>query len=78
MAGKLDSGFDFAVLDRQGDIGLVTTGAGLTLQLVDELTARGCRPFNFCDIRTGEFRGDPARLIRVFGPWRRRRRSRPS
>ena len=65
-AGKLASGFDFAVLDPEGDVGLVTTGAGLTMQLVDELTARGCRPFNFCDIRTGEFRGDPARLIRVF------------
>jgi len=65
-AGKLASGFDFAVLDPDGDVGLVTTGAGLTMQLVDELTARGCRPFNFCDIRTGEFRGDPARLIRVF------------
>ena len=65
-AGKLESGFDFAVLDPDGDVGLVTTGAGLTMQLVDELTTRGCRPFNFCDIRTGEFRGDPARLIRVF------------
>jgi succinyl-CoA synthetase beta subunit len=65
-AGKLESGFDFAVLDPDGDVGLVTTGAGLTMQLVDELTVRGCRPFNFCDIRTGEFRGDPARLIRVF------------
>jgi succinyl-CoA synthetase beta subunit len=66
VAVKLESGFDFAILDPQGDVGLVTTGAGLTLQLVDELAARGCRPFNFCDIRTGEFRGDPARLIRVF------------
>jgi len=65
-AGKLASGFDFAILDPDGDVGLVTTGAGLTMQLVDELTACGCRPFNFCDIRTGEFRGDPARLIRVF------------
>jgi succinyl-CoA synthetase beta subunit len=65
-AGKLESGFDFAVLDPQGDVGLVTTGAGLTMQLIDELTARGCRPFNFCDIRTGEFRGNPARLTRVF------------
>jgi succinyl-CoA synthetase beta subunit len=65
-AGKLETGFDFAVLDPDGDVGLVTTGAGLTMQLVDELTARGCRPFNFCDIRTGEFRGVPARLIRVF------------
>ncbi len=65
-AGKLANGFDFAVLDADGDVGLVTTGAGLTMQLIDELTARGCRPFNFCDIRTGEFRGSPARLIRVF------------
>ncbi len=66
VVGKLASGFDFAVLDAEGDVGLVTTGAGLTMQLIDELIARGCRPFNFCDIRTGEFRGDPARLIRVF------------
>jgi len=65
-ARKLASGFDFAVLDADGDVGLVTTGAGLTMQLIDELTACGCRPFNFCDIRTGEFRGDPARLIHVF------------
>jgi succinyl-CoA synthetase beta subunit len=65
-ARKLASGFDFAVLDADGDVGLVTTGAGLTMQIIDELTARGCRPLNFCDIRTGEFRGDPARLIQVF------------
>jgi succinyl-CoA synthetase beta subunit len=66
VACKLTCGFDFVVLDTDGDVGLVTTGAGLTMQLVDELTALGCRPFNFCDIRTGEFRGDPARLIHVF------------
>jgi len=65
-AGKLANGFDFAILDADGEVGLVTTGAGLTMQLIDELTARGCRPFNFCDIRTGEFRGNPARLIHVF------------
>lgn len=63
---KLSSGFDFVMLDPDGDIGLVTTGAGLSMQLVDELIGRGHRPYNFCDIRTGQFRGDPARLIQVL------------
>jgi succinyl-CoA synthetase beta subunit len=63
---KLAQGFDFVRLDAEGDIGLVTTGAGLSMQLVDEIVARGHRPFNFCDIRTGGFRGDPSRLIQVL------------
>ncbi|MFV3126316.1 ATP-grasp domain-containing protein [Niveispirillum sp. KHB5.9] len=63
---KLDQGYDYVPLDRDGDIGLVTTGAGLSMQLIDELVARGRRPFNFCDIRTGQFKGDPARLIQVL------------
>lgn len=63
---KLEQGFDFVRLDPEGRVGLVTTGAGLSMQLVDELTARGISPFNFCDIRTGMFRGDPARLIQVI------------
>jgi succinyl-CoA synthetase beta subunit len=58
---KLAQGFDFVQLDPQGDIGLVTTGAGLSMQLVDEIVQRGHRPFNFCDIRTGGFKGDPSR-----------------
>ncbi|MBO9499075.1 MAG: hypothetical protein J7483_06440 [Novosphingobium sp.] len=63
---KLAQGFDYVELDRQGDIGLITTGAGLSMQLIDELVARGRSPYNFCDIRTGQFRGDPARLIQVM------------
>lgn len=63
---KLEHGFDFVVLDPCGEIGLVTTGAGLSMQLVDEIAARGFSPYNFCDIRTGQFRGDPARLITVL------------
>ena len=63
---KLAQGFDYVELDPQGDIGLITTGAGLSMQLVDELVARGHSPFNFCDIRTGQFKGDPARLIQVM------------
>ncbi|MDF7776709.1 hypothetical protein P1X14_15735 [Sphingomonas sp. AOB5] len=63
---KLAQGFDYVELDPQGDIGLITTGAGLSMQLIDELVARGRSPFNFCDIRTGQFKGDPARLIQVM------------
>jgi succinyl-CoA synthetase beta subunit len=63
---KLREGFDYVELDPEGEIGLVTTGAGLSMMLIDELTARGSRPLNFCDIRTGQMRGSPARLTRVL------------
>jgi len=63
---KLTEGFDYVELDPEGEIGLVTTGAGLSMMLIDELTARGAKPLNFCDIRTGQMRGSPARLIRVL------------
>ena len=36
------------------------------MMLIDELVARGAKPLNFCDIRTGQMRGSPARLIRVL------------
>jgi succinyl-CoA synthetase beta subunit len=63
---KLSEGFDYVELDPAGEIGLVTTGAGLSMMLIDELTARGAKPLNFCDIRTGQMRGSPARLMRVL------------
>lgn len=63
---KIAEGFDYVELNPDGEIGLVTTGAGLSMMLIDELTARGARPLNFCDIRTGQMRGSPARLIRVL------------
>lgn len=63
---KLDEGFDYVELDPEGEVGLVTTGAGLSMMLVDEMTARGMKPLNFLDIRTGQLRGSPARLIRVL------------
>ena len=64
---KLREGFDYVELDPQGEIGLITTGAGLSMMLIDELNACGARPLNFCDIRTGQMRGNPARLKRVLG-----------
>lgn len=63
---KLKEGFDYVELDPNGEIGLVTTGAGLSMMLIDEMAARGLKPLNFCDIRTGQMRGSPARLVRVL------------
>ncbi len=63
---KLEHGFDYVVVDADGEIGLLTTGAGLSMMLIDELRAAGLRPYNFLDVRTGGFRGDPSRLISVL------------
>jgi succinyl-CoA synthetase beta subunit len=63
---KLTEGFDYVEIDPEGEIGLVTTGAGLSMMLIDELAARGMRPLNFCDIRTGQMRGSPTRVVRVL------------
>ena len=63
---KLCDGFDYVEVDPGGEIGLITTGAGLSMMLIDELTARGLRPINFLDIRTGMLRGDPTRLIKAL------------
>jgi succinyl-CoA synthetase beta subunit len=63
---KLIEGFDYVEIDPDGEIGLVTTGAGLSMMLIDELAAPGMKPLNFCDIRTGQMRGSPARVMRVL------------
>ena len=63
---KLQEGFDYVELDPEGEIGLLTTGAGLSMMLIDELTARGGKPLNFLDIRTGQLRGSPQRIIHAL------------
>jgi succinyl-CoA synthetase beta subunit len=63
---KLEHGFDYVVVDPEGEIGLLTTGAGLSMMLIDELRQQGLRPYNFLDIRTGGMRGDPSRLVSVL------------
>jgi succinyl-CoA synthetase beta subunit len=65
-AVKLEHGFDYVVVDPAGEIGLLTTGAGLSMMLIDELRALDLKPYNFLDVRTGGFRGDPSRLISVL------------
>jgi succinyl-CoA synthetase beta subunit len=64
---KIHEGFDYVELNPHGEIGLLTTGAGLSMMLIDELTTRGRRPLNFCDVRTSQLRGNPQRLLRVLG-----------
>jgi succinyl-CoA synthetase beta subunit len=63
---KLKHGFDYVVVDTQGEIGLLTTGAGLSMMLIDELRAAGLKPYNFLDIRTGGLRGETTRLVSVL------------
>ncbi|MEK7875723.1 MAG: ATP-grasp domain-containing protein [Pseudomonadota bacterium] len=66
VALKLRHGCDYVVVDPDGEIGLLTTGAGLSMMLIDELRAAGLKPYNFLDVRTGGLRGDPTRLVHVL------------
>lgn len=63
---KWKHGFDYVVVDPEGELGLLTTGAGLSMMLIDELRQAGIRPYNFLDVRTGGLRGDPSRLVQVL------------
>lgn len=63
---KQQYGCDYVVVDPDGEIGLLTTGAGLSMMLIDELRAAGLKPYNFLDVRTGELRGDATRLVNVL------------
>jgi succinyl-CoA synthetase beta subunit len=66
VARKHEHGFDYVVVDPAGEIGLLTTGAGLSMMLIDELRAAGMKPYNFLDIRTGGLRGETRRLVQVL------------
>ncbi len=63
---KLQEDFDYVDLDPEGVVGLVTTGAGLSMMLVDQLADSGLGAFNFVDMRSGQMRGDPHRLVVVL------------
>lgn len=66
VARKHEHGFDYVVVDPGGEIGLLTTGAGLSMMLIDELRGAGLKPYNFLDIRTGGLRGETRRLTQVL------------
>ena len=63
---KLEHGCDYVVVDPEGELGLLTTGAGLSMMLIDELRAMGLKPYNFLDVRTGGLRGETTRLVKVL------------
>jgi succinyl-CoA synthetase alpha subunit/succinyl-CoA synthetase beta subunit len=58
--------FDFVVLNPEGRVGLVTTGAGGSMHLIDRLSEAGLAPIDFCDLRTGRPRGLVERLSTAF------------
>jgi succinyl-CoA synthetase alpha subunit len=58
--------FDFLILNPEGRVGLVTTGAGGSMHLIDRLHEAGLDPIDFCDLRTGRPRGLAERLTSVF------------
>ena len=58
--------FDFVVLNPEGRVGLVTTGAGGSMHLIDRLSEAGLAPIDFCDLRTGRPRGLVERLSAAF------------
>lgn len=60
---KMKYGFDFVTLNTHGSVGLLTTGAGLTMATIDELSRRNIQPINFADMRSGQLKGDPTRLV---------------
>ena len=66
VARKHTHGFDYVVVDPEGEIGLLTTGAGLSMMLIDEMREAGLKPYNFLDIRTGGLRGNTKRLTQVL------------
>ena len=59
-------GCDYVVVDPAGEIALLTTGAGLSMMLIDEMRGAGLKPYNFLDIRTGGLRGEITRLVHVL------------
>lgn len=60
-------GYDFVEIDPEGDTGLITTGAGASMLLLDRLKDAGAQPINFCDLRTGGLHGKSDRLEDVLG-----------
>lgn len=63
---KLVHGFDYVEVDPEGDIALLSTGAGLTLTVIDLIRRQGGRAINFVDLRTGGMGRDPARFRLVL------------
>lgn len=58
--------FDVVEIDSAGHVGLLSTGAGASMLVVDLLAEAGARPVNFCDFRSGRAAGASQRLAVVL------------
>jgi succinyl-CoA synthetase beta subunit len=56
------TGIDYRVLDPSGNIATIACGAGHCACLLDELIARGLKPYNFMDAGPAMLNGPPERL----------------
>ena len=65
-ARKLAHGFDYVEIDPDGRNRAHHHRRGAEHEAHRRAGEPGRRPLNFCDIRSGQFRGDPARLIAVM------------
>lgn len=63
---RLEEGVDTVVIDPDGEIAIVTAGAGLSAVLAEEVAARGRRVLGLYTMRAGQVRGDPASLGRAL------------
>lgn len=63
---KLQHGFDYLEINPEGDIGVVSTGAGGSMLTLDLIAQHGGQPLNFVDLRTGSLNGNPTRLVKLL------------
>jgi succinyl-CoA synthetase beta subunit len=55
-------GIDHHIVDPNGSVATIAAGAGHSAQLLDELSARGLRPYNFMDAGRAAIAGAPEHL----------------
>lgn len=70
---KLRYGFDLVELNHKGTVAMLSTGAGLSMAIVDELKQKQIEPINFADVRSGQIKGDPIRLIMMLEQFKKYR-----
>lgn len=62
------SGIDYRVLDPEGGVATIASGAGYCAYLLDELIARGVRPYNFMNAGPSAING-PAECLHSALEW---------
>ncbi len=60
------TGVDYRILDPTGNVAIIACGAGHCAYLLDELIARGLKPYDFMDAGAAMLNGPPERLDDVL------------